>query len=225
MNPRVTPLVGILLTGELERFRESFPTGVTISSSPVLYMSYWHAKMLMQRHTAQADPTDLLQPVLGIVGMLTEHSSVVTPWNHQLFSLAALTLSELMEYEETRDEAESALKALAQYRAVPERWNAAIHKIIGKALQSGAGEQSLGSGGGNSSQQGLIASQGLQHLADLAVGAEEGRENAFDGDPSQVTSPVLPKASPAKQQRTWDPTRITREGFLNLVVMDPTLRG
>jgi hypothetical protein len=219
-NRSSPPLVGKLLNGEIDRFRESIDS--TISSLNLVHLSYWHVKLLLKRHTPASEPYDLLGPAQRMASILNSPSTVITPLNHHFAALAALTLVELADMPETKDGAWKGIQDL--YEALDKRrgfsvredgvgWDSAIKDLILKKRQQ---RQSGGSGPLSGSHG------GLQHLADLAVGERgsaptvpSGGGTSSQGGPSAERAPSSPTV--------FDPTILTRYGYLTVLVRD-TLR-
>src|SRR5579862_5996614 len=100
-NSSSAPLVGKLLNGEVDRFRESVDS--TIHSLNLVHLSYWHVKLLLKRHTAASEPHDLLGPAQHLASILNSPNTPITPLNHHFAALAALTLVELADIPETKE--------------------------------------------------------------------------------------------------------------------------
>ena len=215
-NSSSPPLVGKLLNGEIDRFRESIDS--TIHSLNLVDLSYWHVKLLLKRHTATSEPYDLLGPAQHLVAILNSPSTPITPLNHHFAALAALTLVELVDMPETREGAWKGIQdlheALDKRRGFSVRedgigWDGAIRDLIVKKQQQ---QQSGGSGSGSHG--------GLQHLADLAVG-ERGPPAGPSSSTGTGSQGTLPTAERAPSSPTaFDPTLLTRYGYLTVLVRE-----
>lgn len=180
----------MLLRGELERCRESFPqTFFPPSNAPIIHLSYWYLRILLELRLSPSEPEDILGPAMHIVTQLTHNTPLMSPLTHHATAMAASTLIELLSYNKTKDSAEGSLRSLLENRIAPSGWDAAIRDMIVSKLNQGP------STGGSSaeSQHALTASQGLQRLADLATATEgdradtttaEGRKDAEQANPS-----------------------------------------
>lgn len=135
----------------------------------LLHLAYYHVKLLTLRHNS-AEPHQLLGPAQKIAVMLTNPQTPITLLNHHFAVLSFLTLVELSEIPETRDEAWKSIQQLAD--ALEERrgiitrddnlgWDVVIKDLINKRKQErfGSSSQEIPPGHGS-----------LQHLAELAVG-------------------------------------------------------
>lgn len=169
----------MLLRGELERCRETFPQGFfPPSNAPLIHLCYWYLRILLELKAAPSDPEDILGPAMHIVTQLTHNSSFMSPLTHHATALAALTLIELTSYDKTKDSAEGGLRALVEHHISPSGWDAAIRDMIVSKRSRGS---STGAGAAES-QHALTASQGLQRLADLATATDGGRADAATAD-------------------------------------------
>jgi hypothetical protein len=165
----------MLLRGELERCRESFPQGFfPPSNAPIIHLCYWYLRILLELRLSPSDPDDILGPAMHIVTQLTHNASFMSPLTHHATALAASTLIELAGYDKTKDSAEGGLRALVENHIAPSGWDAAIRDMIISKRNQGS---STGADAAES-QHALTASQGLQRLADLATATEGDRADA-----------------------------------------------
>ncbi|KAI9736562.1 MAG: Glucose-responsive transcription factor [Claussenomyces sp. TS43310] len=210
------PIISTLLVGELERFRESFPASLTPESSPLVHLAYWHLRLLMKRATPASDPSELAGPAMRIITLLTGSPTFTSPLLHHFSVLAALTLIDLLDLESTRDEAEVGIKMLRESYAPLSAWDMAIRDTIQKKRHSSG---IVASTTAAASQHALTASQGLQHLADLATATEADRSEALsETRPETVAS--APPTTVAANQAAWDSTALTRNGYLSALTPD-----
>jgi hypothetical protein len=165
----LNPYICRLLRGELERFRESVE--VVWGSLSLLHVAYYHVKLLTLRHNSSSEPRQLLEPALRMATMLDHSSMPITPLNHHFAALALITLVDLAEIDETRDEAWRGIQqldeALKKRRGLATRedsvgWDRAIKDLISTRVETRY--TNLGPG----TPQGGTGS--LQHLAELAIG-------------------------------------------------------
>jgi hypothetical protein len=164
------PVIGILLRGELERLRESIPPQfLPLNEASVFHICYWHLRILVELALEESSPTAMFDVALHLVTQLNSYSGVFSPLIHYCLALAALTLIDLLEYENTREDAEKALKSLLDTRQAHSSWDPAIRTLITNQLQRPS-NVSLGM------SSSIVASQSLQRLADLATATGEGRD-------------------------------------------------
>lgn len=100
----LVPFMSTLLNGELQRFREAMPDSLTRNATPMVFLAFWHLRLLIQSSTPSNDRADLINQATPGVAVLAEirHRS---PLDHYFSGLAMLILSELYNIESTRDEA------------------------------------------------------------------------------------------------------------------------
>jgi hypothetical protein len=202
-----------LLSGQLERFRESFPSTVTAVTSPICHLTYWHTRLLINRTGPQDDPNELLQLATEVVKLLAGNPTLITPLTHHFTSLAAMTLVDLLDTEFTRDGAEHYIKIIMDSRIAPSGWDSVIREMIAKKAASTAAGISTAAVTGAASQHALTASQGLQHLADLATATEAGRSEVL----SEAIAEKAITASHGAGSQPWESPSITKVGYLNLL--------
>ncbi|KAI9807565.1 MAG: hypothetical protein M1825_005505 [Sarcosagium campestre] len=216
------PVIGKLLHGEIERFRESIDS--RMQSLNLVHLSYWHVKLLMLRHAPTSEPSDLIGPAQRMASILNSVATPMTPLNHHFAALAALTLVELADFRETRTGAWKGILSL--HEALDKRrgfyahedssgWDSAIRDLIVKK------EHQMRGGG-----VGPVVSSpgGLHHLADMAVNsATQVAMSSPAGPPTSMTVTAPPPSTPVPAlyettQPTFDPTVITRYGYLAVLV-------
>jgi hypothetical protein len=201
------PIISTLLAGELERFRESFPSSLTTASAPLLHLTYWQIRLLMKRANPESDPIDLLEPTMQLTSIIATSTSLITPLMHHFTTLSAFTLLELLDQESTREEADRGLKIILDSRTASSAWDIAIRDAISKKLNI-----NVGTAGQHAAV--LAASQGLQHLADLATASEAERPDVLsEARPDAAAAAAA--ASSQSQPQAWDATALARNGYLS----------
>jgi hypothetical protein len=170
----------------------------------------------MEIRLPDSEPLEILGPAMQIVTQLTHNANLVSPLTHYITSLAACTLIELKMYESTREEAESGLKSLMESRIAPSAWDPSIRDMVLKK-QNISPPTGAGSTIGAKTATSQLASQGLQHLADLATATEggmtktsgtEGRKEEKSNTDAQVF------------QRFHDLRELVRSGYMSILVGD-----
>ncbi|OBT66952.1 hypothetical protein VE03_04138 [Pseudogymnoascus sp. 23342-1-I1] len=188
-----TPLISALLTGELERFRESLPAALSTSTAPFMHLTYWHVQLLTLRATPGTPAATLLHPAVQTTSLLA--TAPLSPLHIHFTTLASATLLELLDNEATHEEADRTLRSL--FDGPPRNtapWDKALRDLVAKHTRAASPAAP--------SAAALTASQGLQHLADLAT-AGEAVETKEGGAPPAAVS--------------WDPATMTRGGFLGVL--------
>lgn len=172
------------MKGEVDRLGEGlyhiFP------QAPIVSLAFAHLKLLSLRLPGFPDSikTERLELAHTIVDLLSSPTSGLRPMNHQLAGLAAITLAEGMDDDQSvaalhrlrsildmgyvREDIESSKSR--PYKTI---WNAPISSFITKKLGDRA-PQSVDDAG--------TSHGGLQHLADAAVG------NGPNGEASDWTA-------------------------------------
>jgi hypothetical protein len=160
--------------------------------------------------------SELLSPAMNLVTQLIHNSNLNSPLTYYSTTLTALTLNELREYDDTRPEAESGLKSLLESRIAPSSWDTAVREFIANKKAQPAG--TLPSSSTTESKHSLTASQGLQHLAELAT-ATEGRDiSTTEGrKESEMSSTSAPEG--AISQRYHDLRQLVKSGYLSAFLL------
>lgn len=163
-------------------------------------MAYYHAKLLTLRHNS-AEPHQLLAPARKIADMLASSQTPITPLNHHFTAFSLLTLIELSEIPETRDEAWKGIQQLSdtleERRGISTRddslgWDMAIKDLINKRKQERFS---------NSNPEIPPGHGSLQHLAELAVGERS------------------PTGTPGLVNKQLDTERLQRHGYLGSILL------
>lgn len=188
-NP-ASSLLGLTLAGEIDRFRESVES--VWGSLNLVHLSYHHCHLLIKRLNPETDPLDLVGHAVKIATVLNSRLTPVTPLNHHFGALSAMTLCELCDVPRTRAEAHRGLEHL------------------GEALGTGRGlagnQDSVGWDGAIRELvlrklERMKGGVGLETLAEVAGGGgDAGRGDNENG---------------IESGRAFDPTMLTRYGYLN----------
>jgi len=128
--------------------------------------------------------------------------SPVSPLTKDFATLSVVSLLEGLEKEGVKDEAGRELKLMLSSPSRPAgSWDPALRELVVKKVGGAPAAAAAAP-----SAAALTASQGLQHLADLATAGDAGREVVAER-PEGV----------AAVQTSWDAAAITRNGFLSVL--------
>lgn len=114
----------------------------------LVHLCYWHVRLLVLRLTSSTTPHDLVDPAARMANILNSAHTAITPLNHHFAALAAMTLCELVEFEETRSKAEDGLndmvEALGSHRGLMSKengtgWDSAISQLVKGKFRQGTG--------------------------------------------------------------------------------------
>ena len=195
------PIIITLVLGELDRFRESVES-VLLGAPNLVHLSYWHVRLMVLRLTPSTTAAELLVPAQRMASILNSSYTPLTPLNHHFAALASLTLVELADFEDTREGAKKGIddiiEAHSRRRGFEGRenstgWDGAIRELLVKS-KTRIESRPPGETGGWT----------LPQLANAGV----------DGSGGQGTSGGRPNVS------AFDPTRITRFGYLPALVQE-----
>jgi hypothetical protein len=177
-NP-ASALLGLTLAGEIDRFRESVES--VWGTLNLVHLSYHHCHLLIKRLSPTTEPLELIEHAVKVATVLNSRLTPVTPLNHHFGALAAMTLCELCDVPTTRAEAlrglDQMVECLGEGRGLAgkqesEGWDGAIRELVQKKK-----ERMLAQGDAD----------GLQGLADAAVGEAHAGNGSVNFDPTMLT--------------------------------------
>lgn len=227
-NNAIMKLTKTAYLSSLERFSETLPS----DPHHLILLAYFYVHLLIVRYTPGSEPGEILHDATAIVTHLQRHQALITTPHHHFAALAALTLGELAEKDETREES---LRLLGELEGVLNRnkvegdlgWDASVREYAGKK-RSSVNE----SNGGASSTM-------LEHLAEAAVG--ERRDSASKASPSEnrpgssggaasvdppkddisnaaaAAAAAVAAAASLNQSLHFNPANLVRDGYLNIL--------
>ncbi|GME56330.1 c6 finger domain-containing protein [Neofusicoccum parvum] len=208
--------------GRLETFSESLPA----DPHPLILLAYFHVHLLIVRFTPWSEPGEILHDATAIVTHLQRHSACLTSPYHHFAAIAALTLGELAEKDDIREEA---LRLLGELENVLTRnkiegdigWDASIREYVSKKRSS------INESNGGSSTM-------LEHLAEAAVGerrdsaskpsenrpGSSGNQDPPKDDLSNAAAAAAAAATAAaalNQSLHFNPASLIRDGYLTVL--------
>ncbi|GME23637.1 C6 finger domain-containing protein [Neofusicoccum parvum] len=208
--------------GRLETFSESLPA----DPHPLILLAYFHVHLLIVRFTPWSEPGEILHDATAIVTHLQRHSACLTSPYHHFAAIAALTLGELAEKDDIREEA---LRLLGELENVLTRnkiegdvgWDASIRDYVSKKRSS------INESNGGSSTM-------LEHLAEAAVGerrdsaskpsenrpGSSGNQDPPKDDLSNAAAAAAAAATAAaalNQSLHFNPASLIRDGYLTVL--------
>lgn len=199
----------------MEMWRVHFPSDITPNIEPILHLSYWHCRLLAFLFMPNSLITDVTWAVRESVRLLAAHPNTFSPLNHHFTALAAICLIEMLKSPKSHDEAVQLLNDLLNANIAPSAWDADIRAKIRDALAIDASASSPGP------EAATTASQGLQHLADLATSTttEEDSSAANNGDaaPAVDNEELLFRVNDNYGDLGFDPRPVLCEGYLKAI--------
>jgi hypothetical protein len=145
-----------ILADYIENYREDLPGHIEPASYPLVHLAYWHCRLLVSHLTPGAAPAETLWPTNELVTLLSANSQLRSPLINHFVSLVALSLNKLSKLESSREEAGKVIKEILDKPAG--LWDSVREKLAEQLRPVSSVE--------------ATASQGLQHLADLATAHE-----------------------------------------------------
>ncbi len=185
------------LNTSLELWRVDLPAALTSATDPVLYLAYWHCRLLNYLLMPSALSSDVLWAVKEMFSLLSGHPHVLSPLNHYFTCLAGLVLAELLSVPETRGEATSiASNDFIEASIAPSNWDILVREKVADKLRPTT-----------SSNAEAAATRSLERLADVA---------AATGNPASkpVEVRTVHKAD-NYEDMGFDPRPMLRAGYLS----------
>ncbi|KAF4780818.1 hypothetical protein HER10_EVM0002944 [Colletotrichum scovillei] len=198
-------MVGSFMDAWVEDFREDLPAHIEPNIYPVIHLVYWHCRLLAYLLNPSAKSTDVLWPGQELINLLIGHSQLITPLHHHFTVLAVLTLVELAKLDKTKEEATRLLGEFRDSSLPASVFDGLVRDKIADHLRLSTNTAAAPA----PSAMEAAASQGLQHLADLAT----------------LSSAAVEKTEEAPTYRTalsyedmgFDPRPLLLIGYLNVV--------
>ncbi|KAH7157685.1 hypothetical protein B0J13DRAFT_176629 [Dactylonectria estremocensis] len=145
-----------ILTDYIENYREDLPAHIEPASHPLVHLAYWHCKLLVALLTPGATPAETMWPTKELVNLLFANTYLRSPLVNHFASLVVMSLAKLSKLESSRDEAAQLIKDIVEKPG--DVWDGIRDKLSEQMRPTSSVE--------------AAASQGLQHLADLATAHE-----------------------------------------------------
>jgi len=172
---------------------------------PIVHLAYEHCRLLAYLLQPSAKTSDIMWPARESAKLLIANMHLTSPFHHHFLVLTSLGLGELCKIEKTQEEAEELLKELSDPSMPETAWDGLVRaKVAEMRPTSTAPEQVPGQTQPQTSVA-AAASQGLQHLADLATASVTGNEES------------TPRTAPEYQDMGFDPRPMLAEGYLSFV--------
>ncbi|KAG5921688.1 hypothetical protein E4U42_005766 [Claviceps africana] len=154
-----------ILTDYIENYREDLPAHVDAAAYPMIHLAYWHCRLLVTLLTPGITPKEIMWPTKELAHLLSVSAEMKSPLINHFVSLATMALGELIKADVTREEIADIIRDVVG-KPSGGHWDSVREKLT-ETLRTTTG--SVGGVGPDTA-----ASQGLQHLADLATAHEGG---------------------------------------------------
>lgn len=145
-----------ILVDYIENYREDLPAHIEPASHPMVHLAYWHCKLLVTLLRPGATPAETMWPTKELVSLLFANGHLRSPLVNHFASLVSMSLTKLCKIDSSREEATQLIKDIAE--KPPGIWDGVRDKLSEQTRPTSSVE--------------ATASQGLQHLADLATAHE-----------------------------------------------------
>lgn len=151
------PAMAAILADYIENYREDLPGHIEAASYPLVHLAYWHCKLLVTLLTPGATPTETLWPTSELATLLLANAHLRSPFTNHFVSLVTMSLSKLSKMDSSREGAVRLMKEILE-KPSGGHWDSVREKLTEQLRPTSSVE--------------ATASQGLQHLADLATAHE-----------------------------------------------------
>ncbi|KAL2759484.1 hypothetical protein ACRALDRAFT_1091522 [Sodiomyces alcalophilus JCM 7366] len=195
-------ILGDFLNDYVENFREDLPQHMDRAPSyHVVYLAYWHTRLLASLLHPSANGNDVLWPCREMVRLLGATPQPTSPWNHHFAALVLLALMELSKVEGTKEEANKLLAELKMKSlpTAPSAWDNIIGDKIADHLGQADGSQGL-----------------LQQLADVAASSSAAAATDAHADKMDGVSGSHRTAT-NYEDLGFDPRPLLTAGYLKTV--------
>lgn len=205
---------------------------------------YWTIQLLMKRHIFVWSPYEVIYSAISLIDEIykaTMQDRLTTPFDFHSLALAAVTLLEACVIPDFADECWESLNKLddlLEHRLVRSTSGVEFDDILGtpgwdrlfrqyidsgrpKVQESQIQDATLNRRSSNTAPpMGPNEQRSLQHLADLAVGAEGSVTANASPPPENPANATSPRHGPASMQGKVivDFTKLTSKGYLNVFV-------
>ncbi|KAI9894387.1 MAG: Glucose-responsive transcription factor [Vezdaea aestivalis] len=226
------PLASMFTTSLLNRLSESVST--LTPPSPFLSLAHQHLLLLATRYKPAIEPQALLIVASSMFARLRDDALPLSPLHHHFIALVGWTLAEVYDAQVGGPGDAEAKKACLDLRdALDRRITSASEAspVAAAAVNAGwdrAIRDILPSGDVTPSANPAAPPGGLEQLAQLAVRQNVSTSTGSSTTPSapagsssdSTATAVTVAAAPLPASNKWDPTRVTRQGYLNAFAGD-----
>ena len=160
-----------ILTDYIENYREDLPAHIDAAAYPLVHLGYWHCRLLVTLLTPGTTITEILWPAKELTNLLLAVPELRSPLINHFVALATMALARLLKSDKAHDEAAHLITDISE-QPNGSHWDG-VKDRLAALLRSGSSADAA-------------ASQGLQHLADLATA----HESIPEGDIAPITSLV-----------------------------------
>ncbi|KAI8278766.1 putative transcriptional regulatory protein [Colletotrichum sp. SAR11_57] len=200
-------MIGSFMDAWVEDFREDLPPHIEAGTYPVIHLVYWHCRLLAYLLNPSAKSADALWPCQETISLLLGQSQLVTPLHHHFTVLTVLILVELAKVDKTKEEATRLLGDFRDSSLPTSVFDGLVRDKIADHLRPSTTASTTAASVPSAME--TAASQGLQHLADLATLSSAAVE--------KTEEPPAYRTAPNYEDMGFDPRPVLLTGYLNVV--------
>ncbi|KAI8223995.1 putative transcriptional regulatory protein [Colletotrichum sp. SAR 10_96] len=200
-------MIGSFMDAWVEDFREDLPPHIEAGTYPVIHLVYWHCRLLAYLLNPSAKSADALWPCQETISLLLGQSQLVTPLHHHFTVLTVLILVELAKVDKTKEEATRLLGDFRDSSLPTSVFDGLVRDKIADHLRPSTIASTTAASVPSAME--TAASQGLQHLADLATLSSAAVE--------KTEEPPAYRTAPNYADMGFDPRPVLLTGYLHVV--------
>ncbi|KAI8152151.1 putative transcriptional regulatory protein [Colletotrichum sp. SAR 10_70] len=200
-------MIGSFMDAWVEDFREDLPPHIEAGTYPVIHLVYWHCRLLAYLLNPSAKSADALWPCQETISLLLGQSQLVTPLHHHFTVLTVLILVELAKVDKTKEEATRLLGDFRDSSLPTSVFDGLVRDKIADHLRPSTTASTTAASVPSAME--TAASQGLQHLADLATLSSVAVE--------KTEEPPAYRTALNYADMGFDPRPVLLTGYLNVV--------
>jgi len=204
LGPQDTAMIIAFKNSQTELL-QSIQLTCNYNDDPVIGMSVWYARILIELHYwPQTAASALLYSLRRLIETF-QQVSVPSLWTAHFAGLAAHTLSQLCDFSDTKDEAGALLDLLADHLAdiVPpvdaDSFDAAVRAAADRKRQS-------------------LRSANLEHLAAVAVGKSDGDGASAEASAAEAAAKAAAAVALAGGAAEFSGAKMSREGYFTALL-------
>lgn len=150
------PPMPAILADYIENWREDLPPHIEPETYPMVHLAYWHCRLLVYLLTPGTTESQNWWATKELANLVSANAELRAPLINHFASLVVMSLSKLSRTDDTREDVAQLVRDIVDKPG--SAWDGARDRLAEQTQVTTAAD--------------ATASQGLQHLADLATAYE-----------------------------------------------------